>query len=100
GAAGRGAAPRLSGLAGVARVETSAATFVHGKAVPNSADPALARPTAQRLSVVSAADPRSTAAKDLVRTVRGLPSPAGVRVYVGGQTAELLATTHPTGPRP
>ena len=94
-----GYATRLSGLAGVARVEASVATFVHGKAVPDSADPALARPTAQRLSVVSAADPRSNAAKDLVRTVRGLPGPDGVRVYVGGQTAELIDTTHAIGSR-
>jgi RND superfamily putative drug exporter len=92
-------ATRLSSLAGVARVETSVATFVHGTAVPNSANPALARPTAQRLSVVSAADPRSTAAKDLVRSVRGLPGPDGVRVYVGGQTAELIDTTHAIGIR-
>ncbi len=92
-------ATRLSDLAGVARVETSAATFVHGKAVPNSADPALARPTAQRLSVVSTADPRSNASKDLVRTVRDLPDPDGVRVYVGGQTAELIDTTHAIGTR-
>jgi RND superfamily putative drug exporter len=100
---GRGAltayATRLSHLAGVARVEASAATFVHGKAVPDSADPALGRPTAQRLSVVSAADPRSNAAKNLVRTVRGLPGPDGVRVYVGGQTAELIDTTHAIGAR-
>jgi RND superfamily putative drug exporter len=94
-----GYATRLSGLAGVARVETSVATFAGGRAVPNSADPALARSTAQRLSVVSAADPRSNAAKDLVRTVRGLPGPAGVRVYVGGQTAELIDTTHAIGTR-
>jgi RND superfamily putative drug exporter len=92
-------ATRLSGLAGVARVETSVATFAHGKAVPNSADPALARPTAQRLSVVSAADPRSNASKDLVRTVRGLPRPDGVGVYAGGQTAELIDTTHAIGTR-
>jgi putative drug exporter of the RND superfamily len=92
-------ATRLSGLAGVARVETNAATFVHGKAVPDSADPALARPTAQRLSVVSAADPRSNAAKDLVRTVRSLPGPDGAGVYVGGQTAELIDTTHAIGTR-
>jgi RND superfamily putative drug exporter len=94
-----GYATRLSGLAGVARVETSVATFVHGTAVPDSADPALARPTAQRLSVVSAADPRSTAAKDLVRTVRDLPGPDGAGVYVGGQTAELIDTTHAIGTR-
>jgi RND superfamily putative drug exporter len=92
-------ATRLSGLAGVARVETSLATFVHGKAVPDAADPALARPAAQRLSVVTAADPRSNAAQDLVRTVRGLPGPDGVRVYVGGQTAELIDSTHAIGAR-
>jgi len=89
-----GYATRLSELVGAARVETSAATFVHGRAVPHSANPNLGRPTAQRFSVVSAADPRSTAAKDLVRTVRALPGPDGVRLYVGGQTAELLDTTH------
>jgi putative drug exporter of the RND superfamily len=94
-----GYATRLSGLAGVARVESSVATFVRGTAVPGSADPALARPTAQRLSVVSAADPRSDAAKDLVRTVRALPGPDGVRVYVGGDTAELIDTTHAIGTR-
>ena len=86
-------ATRLSDLTGVARVETSVATFVGGKAVPDSANPTLARPTAQRLSVVSAADPRSNASKDLVRTVRGLPGPDGVRAYVGGDTAELIDTT-------
>jgi RND superfamily putative drug exporter len=92
-------ATRLSGLAGVARVETSVATFLHEKAVPGSAHPTLARPTAQRLSVVSAADPRSDTAKNLVRTVRDLPGPEGVRVYVGGQTAELIDTTHAIGTR-
>src|SRR6516165_4432511 len=79
-------AARLSGLATVARVETSAATFVHRKAVPGTADPTLARSTAQRLSVVSAADPRSNAAMDLLRPVRALPAPDGVPVYVGGHT--------------
>ncbi len=94
-----GYATRLSGLAGVARVESSVATFVHGTAIPGTADPALARATAQRLSVVSAADPRSDTAKDLVRTVRDLPGPAGVRAHVGGQTAELIDTTHAIGIR-
>jgi RND superfamily putative drug exporter len=89
----------LSDLAGVARVETSAATFVHGAAVPDSANPTLARPTAQRLTVVSTADPRSDDAKALVRTVRDLPGPDSVHVYVGGQTAELLDTTHAIGSR-
>src|SRR6516164_6435899 len=92
-------ATRLSYLAGVARVETSVATFAGGKAVPDSAEPTLARPTAQRLSVVSAADPRSSTSKDLVRTVRDLPDPDGVHVYVGGDTAELIDTTHAIGIR-
>jgi putative drug exporter of the RND superfamily len=92
-------ATRLSDLDGVARVETSAATFVRGTAAPNSANPTLARATAQRLSVVSAADPRSDEAKRLVRTVRELPGPDGVHVYVGGQTAELLDSTHAIGSR-
>jgi RND superfamily putative drug exporter len=92
-------ATRLSELPGVARVETGAATFVRGAPVPDSGNPALARPNVQRLFVVSTADPRSGAAKDLVRTVRGLPRPAGVPVYVGGQTAELLDTTHAIGSR-
>ena len=92
-------AARLSDLAGVARVETGVATFVHGSAVPHSANPTLARPAAQRLSVVSTADPRSSAAKELVRTVRALPGPDGVAIYVGGQTAELLDTTHAIGSR-
>ena len=34
-----------------------------------------------------------------MRTVRGLPDPDGVRVYVGGQTAELIDTTHAIGTR-
>src|SRR5262249_17907980 len=79
--------------------ETSVATFVHGTAVPNSADRTLGRPTAQRLSIVSTADPRSAAAKDLVRTVRDLPDPDGVHVYIGGQTAELIDSTHAIGSR-
>jgi RND superfamily putative drug exporter len=92
-------AAQLSDLAGVARVESSVATFVHGTAIADSADPVLARPTAERLSVVSAADPRSSTSEDLVRTVRDLAGPGGVRVYVGGQTAELIDTTHAIGIR-
>ena len=94
-----GYAARISELAGVARVETSVAIYAHGAAVPHSADPALARANAQRLSVVSAADPRSALAKRLVRTVRAMPGPDGARIYVGGQTAELMDTTHAIGHR-
>ncbi len=90
---------QLSQLAGVARVETSAATFVHGARLRDSANPALGRPSAQRLAVVTTADPRSAAAKNLVRTVRELPGPGGVPVYVGGETAELMDTTHAIGAR-
>jgi RND superfamily putative drug exporter len=94
-----GYATRLSELPGVARVEASVATFVHGTAVPASANPTLARPSAQRLAVVSRADPRSGAAKHLVRAVRALPGPDGVRTYVGGETAQLIDTTHAIGSR-
>jgi RND superfamily putative drug exporter len=92
-------AAQLSELAGVERVETSVATFMHGAPVPDSANRMLGRPTAQRLSVVSRFDPRSDAAKDLVRTVRDRTGPDGVRIYVGGETAELLDTTHAIGSR-
>jgi RND superfamily putative drug exporter len=90
---------QLSALPDVARVETGVATFVHGSAIANSANPTLSRPTAQRISVVSTADPRSAAAKDLVHTVRALPAPSGVPAYVGGQTAELIDSTHAIGSR-
>src|SRR5262249_51524480 len=92
-------AARLADLSGGPRLETSAATLVHGRAVRDSASPTLARPTGERLSVVSAADPRSNASKVLVRTVRALPGPGGARVYVGGDTAELIDTTHAIGIR-
>jgi RND superfamily putative drug exporter len=90
-------ATRLSELPGVARVEASVATFVDGSPLPRSAQPALQRANAQRLSVVSSADPRSAAAKRLVRTVRSLPVPDGLHVLVGGPTAELIDTTHAIG---
>jgi RND superfamily putative drug exporter len=94
-----GYAQRISKLPDVARVETSAATIVAGRALPGSGRPVFGRPGVQRLSVVSTADPRSAAAKDLVRSVRGLPGPEGARVYVGGPTAELMDTTHAIGSR-
>ncbi len=34
-----------------------------------------------------------------MRTVRDLPGPDGARVYVGGQAAELIDTTHAIGTR-
>jgi RND superfamily putative drug exporter len=90
---------RLSELPTVVRVDTGAAAYVRGASVANSANPALGRPDAERLSVVSSADPRSAAAKQLVRAVRGLPRPDDVRVYVGGPTAELIDSTHAIGVR-
>ena len=92
-------AKRISELPGVARVESRVAIFEHGAAVPHSANPALSRASAQRLSVVSTGDPRSSVAKRLVRAVRALPGPEGARTYVGGETAELLDTTHAIGRR-
>lgn len=70
-------AVELSGLRGVARVETSAGTFTKGESsAQGPGNPALGRRDAQQISVVSALTPKSDAAQDLVATVRArLPAP-------------------------
>jgi len=42
---------------------------------------------------------QSRAVGDVLRTARALPDPDGVRVYVGGQTAELIDSTQAIGSR-
>ncbi|MEU5894968.1 MMPL family transporter [Streptomyces venezuelae] len=81
-------AARLSGLDGVARVETSTGTYADGRTGPGN--PALGRPTAQQLNVVSTLTPKSDAAKDLVGKVRATAPPAGTHPLVGGGDAELV----------
>ncbi|MEU6819452.1 MMPL family transporter [Streptomyces atriruber] len=84
-------AAKLSGLEGVARVETGAGTYVDGR--PEATGPgnaALGRPTAQQLNVVSTLTPKSDAAKDLVDEVRAAAPPSGTQPLVGGGDAELV----------
>ncbi|MFI1675799.1 MMPL family transporter [Streptomyces sp. NPDC020607] len=84
-------AARLSGLDGVARVETGTGTYSEGRTGPTGpGNPALGRPTAQQLNVVSTLTPKSDAAKDLVDEVRTATPPSGTHPLVGGGDAELV----------
>jgi RND superfamily putative drug exporter len=88
-------AQRLSTLPDVVRVQASTGDYTHGTiAGADPADAALAAPAAQRLTVLTSADPRSARAQQLVRTIRNTAPPAGATVLVGGQTAELVDTKH------
>lgn len=93
-------AAELSGLNGVARVQTS--TGIHTKGQRTATGPgnaALARPGAQRISVVSTLTPRSDAAQRLVEDVRTATAPAGTRPLVGGVDAELIDAKDSIGSR-
>uniref|UniRef100_A0AAU2VN80 MMPL family transporter n=1 Tax=Streptomyces sp. NBC_00008 TaxID=2903610 RepID=A0AAU2VN80_9ACTN len=79
----------LSGLEGVARVETSAGTYADGRSTA-AGNPALGRPDAQRINVVSALAPKSDASQALVGEVRALAPPAGAHALVGGTDAVLV----------
>ncbi|MBX6767444.1 MAG: MMPL family transporter, partial [Actinomadura rubrobrunea] len=46
--------------------------------------------TTAKISLRYAPDPMSAQARELVERVRDVPAPPGARVYVGGQTAELV----------
>jgi putative drug exporter of the RND superfamily len=96
-------AQQLSRLPDVARVDSSAGTFVDGRPGPATGTAAaLGRPDAQRLSVVTTVEPKSGAAQDLVRTIRNQPGPAGSaggQVLVGGADARLVDTRHAIGDR-
>jgi RND superfamily putative drug exporter len=92
-------AASLSALPDAVRVQTAAGTFAHGRQVSAAGNPGLAGRGGARLSVATAADPRSAAAKRLVHQARDLAAPAGVRAHVGGQTAQLVDTEHAIGSR-
>ncbi|MFD6433689.1 MMPL family transporter [Streptomyces venezuelae] len=84
-------AARLSGLEGVARVETSTGTYADGRTrTTGPGNPALGRPAAQQLNVVSTLTPKSDATKDLVDEVRAATPPSGTHPLVGGADAELV----------
>ncbi|MEU5400158.1 MMPL family transporter [Streptomyces sp. NPDC005963] len=81
----------LSGLKGVARVETSAGTFAEGRLTTTGpAHAALGRPDAQRINVVSDLASKSAEAQRLVEKVRAVTPPDGSRPLVGGVDAVLV----------
>ncbi|MEZ7003357.1 MMPL family transporter [Streptomyces sp. AD55] len=84
-------ATELAALQGVVRVETSGGTYVKGQRAANgSGNPALGRPDAERITVVSGLEPRSYQAQSLVREVREVAPPTGTQPLVGGPDAQLL----------
>ncbi|WP_432070562.1 MMPL family transporter [Streptomyces sp. AA1529] len=84
-------AAALSGLDGVVRVEASTGVHTDGQAAATGpGNPALSRPAAQQLDVVSSLTPKSQAARDLVEEVRTASPPPGTHPLVGGTDAELV----------
>ncbi|RFU87523.1 MMPL family transporter [Streptomyces triticagri] len=92
-------ASELSGLKGVVRVESSAGTYADGAAATGQPNPALGRPDAQRLSVVSSLEPRSDAAQRLVDETRAVDAPDGTNPLVGGVDAQLVDSMDSIGGR-
>ncbi|GAA2098566.1 MMPL family transporter [Streptomyces albiaxialis] len=91
-------ATRLSSLDGVARVESSAGVHADGKPrATGPGNPALGRPGAQQLNVVSALTPKSDEAKALVDDVREATPPSGTDPLVGGADAELVDSNSSIG---
>ncbi|MFJ9890830.1 MMPL family transporter [Streptomyces sp. NPDC091287] len=90
----------LSGLDGVVRVETGSGSYVGGEsAADGPGNPALGRPDAQRITVVSALEPKSDAAQSLVEEVRATDPPAGASPLVGGPDAQLVDSKTSIGDR-
>ncbi|MDI6520009.1 MMPL family transporter [Streptomyces coelicoflavus] len=84
-------AGELAALDGVLRVETSAGTYTGGQSAPaGPGNPALGRPDAQRINVVSELTPKSDEAEALVADVRAVTAPEGTEPLVGGTDAELV----------
>jgi RND superfamily putative drug exporter len=93
-------ARRLSELPGVARVSSSAGSFVDGRSGGSTpADVTMGNENAQRLTVVTEAESISASAQDLVGAVRALPAPAGVEAKVGGAAATLVDSKDAIGSR-
>lgn len=90
----------LSGLKGVARVETSQGTYADGRSeATGPGNKALGRPDAQQITVVSTLPPKSDAAQKLVAEVRAIDAPAGSQPLVGGVDAELVDSKDSIGSR-
>ncbi|WP_030675055.1 MMPL family transporter [Streptomyces sp. NRRL B-1347] len=93
-------AVELSALEGVARVETSTGVYADGRSeATGPGNPALGRPAAQQLNVVTSLTPKSEEAKDLVEGVRTAAAPSGADPLVGGADAELVDSNDSIGSR-
>ncbi|MET7640047.1 MMPL family transporter [Streptomyces sp. NPDC005438] len=93
-------AEAVSRLDDAERVHASNGDYRDGRvAEPGPGNRALGRPDAQRLTVVSAADPKSTAGQDLVRQIRAIPPPENTEALVGGNDAILVDTRAAIGDR-
>jgi RND superfamily putative drug exporter len=88
-------AQRLSGLAGVRRVDSAAGSFAYGAptAPMGAAGTRFQHAGATWLSVLTDAEPYSDRGADLARAVRALPVPGGHTVLVTGQSAQLVDVT-------
>jgi RND superfamily putative drug exporter len=93
-------ATRISKLPGVQFVDSSVGGFLAGGRT-RALEPAttLAADGSQRLRVFSGLASTSSAAQDLVRTIRRTPAPAATTVYVGGWTAQIIDSKHSIGSR-
>lgn len=84
-------ASELASLDGVIRVDTSAGTHTGGgSALAGDGNPALGRPDAQQVNVVSDLTPKSDEAEALVEDVRAVTGPEGAEPLVAGTDAELV----------
>ncbi|OEV03952.1 MMPL family transporter [Streptomyces oceani] len=93
-------AERVAALDGVARVQASSGTYTpQENSDPGARNAALARPDAQRLTVTSALEEKSPAARDLVTDIRQLADPAGTEALVGGTDAQLIDSKRSIGDR-
>ncbi|WP_052395049.1 MMPL family transporter [Kutzneria sp. 744] len=88
-------AQRLSGVAGVRRVDSAAGSFAHGAPVARlgAGGTRFQVADATWLSVITDAEPYSVRGAELARAVRALPVPAGRTVLVTGQSAQLVDVT-------
>ncbi|HEY9412074.1 MAG TPA: MMPL family transporter [Jiangellaceae bacterium] len=98
-------ADRLSVLPDVERVDSRLGTTVAGTTTPPDAaagggtEDTGPAPAQERLAIVTAADPTSDAARELVRSVRAVPDPAGAAALVGGDSAALVDSLDAVGGR-
>jgi RND superfamily putative drug exporter len=88
-------AQRLSGVAGVRRVDSAAGSFAYGAPIApmGAAGTRFQHAGATWLSVLTDAEPYSARGADVARAVRALPVPGGRTVLVTGQSAQLVDVT-------